>query len=78
MKTNEKEIIEIIAKIIRVDPNKITLDTNLFHDFGADSLLAIEILGALDKRYGVNVPEDRLNNKMKVADIIALVAEYVK
>jgi len=78
MRIDEKEIIGIIARVIRVDPGRITPETNLFYDLGVDSLLAIKVLAALDKKYGIDVPENRLNINMKVADIISLVAQYAK
>ena len=71
----EKEIKELIAKVAKVPVSKLTDDTNLFSDLGVDSLLGVEIFAALDKKYGLDIPENRLKDVQTVRDVIDLVAQ---
>lgn len=68
-----KEIKGIIAKITKLPVEKIDDDSNLFTDLGVDSLLGVEIFAALDKKYNLNVPEDKVKDVVTVNDLINLV-----
>ncbi len=72
----ESEIKALVSKIIKVPEDKISPDADLFKDLGIDSLLGVEIFASLDKKYGVNIPEKRLDKVKTLNDIIAVVAEY--
>ena len=56
----ENEIRKIVAKIIEVEPEKIGLDTHFVEDLGADSMTALEIMAALEKKFNINIPEEDL------------------
>ena len=72
-----KEIMALISKVIKVPEDKIDPNANLFTDLGVDSLLGVEIFAALDKKYGLDVPEEKLRDINTVNDIIALVNELL-
>ena len=74
----EQEIREIIAEIIEKDPKIITLDAHLFEDLGADSMMALEILAAMEKKYRVVVPEDKLPQLTSLRKIMGLVEKLRK
>ncbi|MFH1622886.1 MAG: acyl carrier protein [Candidatus Omnitrophota bacterium] len=69
----EQEIRTIIAEIIEKDSKNITLDAHLFQDLGADSMMALEILAAMEKKYRVVVPEDKLPELTSLRKIMELV-----
>lgn len=69
------EIKSLVAKIIKIPEEKIDPSANLFTELGVDSLLGVEIFAALDKKYGIEVPEERLKNISTLNDIINLVRE---
>ena len=79
--TNAKptqEIITLVAKIVKQPVDKVTLEANLFTDLRVDSLLGVEIFAALDKKYGLNVPEDKLREVTTVKDLVDLVESLKK
>ncbi|MDD4954353.1 MAG: acyl carrier protein [Candidatus Omnitrophica bacterium] len=53
----EQEIKKIISEITEVPVEKITPDADFFADLEVDSLKAIEIVAALEKKYRVVIPE---------------------
>lgn len=73
-----REIKNMVARVIKVPEDKITPDANLFADLGVDSLLGVEIFAALDKKYGVEIPEERLRNVTTINDIVSLVKDLTK
>ena len=72
------EIKTLVAKVIKLPEDKINPEANLFTDLGVDSLLGVEIFAVLDKKYGIEVPEERLRNVNTLNDIVALVKELKK
>ena len=54
-KTVEKEIISLISEVSGFDEEKITTETNLPDDLEIDSIKAIEITVALEKKFKISV-----------------------
>jgi len=68
-----KEIVELVSKITKVSQDKIKLESNLFTDLGVDSMIGIEIFSAIDQKYSLDVPEDKLKSVQTVGDLVSLV-----
>ncbi|ODS34066.1 MAG: acyl carrier protein [Candidatus Scalindua rubra] len=58
----EKEITSIVAEVTELDENEIwdKRDADFFKDLEIDSLLALEILALIEKKYKVQIPEEKL------------------
>ena len=63
----------IIANELGIDEGKITMDSRLAEDLGADSLDAVELIMALEDEFGVEVNDDDAQGIKTVGDIVALV-----
>ena len=75
---NEQRVVEVkelVSKIIKLPADQIDANANLFSDLGIDSLLGVEVFAALDRKYGINVPEEKLRNINTIIDIARLVDE---
>ena len=48
-----QEILEIVSMVIEKEIKDIPLDAHLIQDVGADSMMALEILAALEKKYKI-------------------------
>lgn len=68
------EIIEIIAKQLKVDVADITPDTDILDDLGADSLDVVELLMTIEDRYGITVPDSEAQSLRT----IRLISEYIE
>jgi acyl carrier protein len=53
----EQEIRQMISDITGVPEEKIKMDADFFTDLGVDSLKAIEIVAAMERKYRAVVPE---------------------
>ena len=74
----ENEITSLVSKIIKIPEDKIDPNANLFYDLGVDSLLGVEILASLDKKYGLDIPEDKLRSIKSLNDIISLTKQLLE
>ena len=49
---------DALAQQFEVDPETITMDTNLIDDLGADSLDVVELIMSLEDMYGISITDD--------------------
>ncbi len=75
MENIEKEISEIVSRVIKVPADKIDPNADLFKDLGVDSLLGVEIFASLDKRFNIDIPENKLEKIRTLNDMIAIAKE---
>ena len=73
----EFEIRKIIAKIIEVDPQKITPDAHFIEDLGSDSMMVLEMMAALEKKFGITIPEEQLVNIASLRQVTKLVSDLL-
>jgi acyl carrier protein len=67
---------EMIAEVLEVEPEEIT-ETSLFvEDHEADSLRAIEILARIEKKYKVEVPQEKLAEMVNLRAVYNTLAEH--
>ena len=48
----------IIAEVLSVDPEDITMDTTFVDDLGADSLDIFQIIMAIEEEFEIEIPND--------------------
>jgi acyl carrier protein len=72
--TIEEEVKKLVADIIEVPIEKLAPDADFFKDLGIDSLKAIEIVAAFEKRYRIIIPEEDIPKIRNLTNVI----EYVK
>ncbi len=70
------EVKKMIAEVTEREPEEIT-DTALFaEELGVDSLMAMEVMVAVDKKYKINIPEDEFATIKNVNDTVAVVLRH--
>ncbi len=69
----EQKVKEILAEQLGVDASKITLETNVATDLGADSLDLVEILMSLEDEFGVSIPDEQIAEIKTVKQIVDFV-----
>jgi acyl carrier protein len=73
----EKDIRELLAEILETEPDKIDAKANFVKDLGMDSMMALEILAGIEKKYRIVIPEDMLPKFTDLNTTINLVKEIL-
>ena len=73
----EKEIRSLIADIVELPEDKITPDALFVEDLGMDSMMALEILASLEKKYKIQVPEQYLTKFTNLRETVKIIKEYL-
>jgi acyl carrier protein len=69
----EKEIVSIIAEVSGFDEEEIKPDSNFFDDLEIDSIKAIEITVAIEKKYKISVRDEDVPNITTVKHAVDMV-----
>ena len=77
MQNIEEEIRAIIAEILEKDLQEVTPEAKFFEDLGADSMMALEILTAIEKKYKITIPENKLTQIATLKDTVVLAKEFL-
>lgn len=51
-----KELQDLAAEILGVDPDQVQMDKSFARDLAADSLDLVELIAAVEDKYGVELP----------------------
>ena len=70
----EQRVKAILAEQLGVDESKITADTNVIVDLGADSLDLVEVLMSLEDEFNVSIPDEAIAEVKTVKQIV----EYIE
>ena len=68
-----ERIQEALAAQFDVDPEKITKDTDIMNDLGADSLDLVELIMTLEDEYGVSITDESVYSHKTVGDITVFI-----
>jgi len=68
--SNFERVKKIIAKELKVDEAKVTMEADLAADLGADSLDAVEVIMALEDEFGMSISDEAAQNIKTVGDLV--------
>ena len=65
-----EKVREALAAQFEIDPEKITMETNLIDDLGADSLDVVELIRNIEDEFGVSISDEEAVNLFTVQKIV--------
>lgn len=71
-----EKVQKIISENLNVPLEKVTMDTHLVDDLGADSLDAVELIMALEEEYDIEVDDEAAQNMKYVRDLVNYIEEH--
>ncbi|MBE6894476.1 MAG: acyl carrier protein [Oscillospiraceae bacterium] len=66
---------EIISEQLEISEELITMESNLMEDFDADSLDLVDLVMSVEDEFGVEVPEEAVENLKTVGDVVKFIEE---
>ena len=67
---------DYLADQLEVEPEKITPDSDIMSDFEADSLDIVDMVMTLEDEFGIEVPDDAIENLRTVGDVVKFVDSH--
>ena len=61
---------KVIAEVLNVDPDEITMDTTFMDDLGADSLDVFQIIMGIEEEFDIEIPNEEAEKIISVGDAV--------
>ena len=68
---------QIIAEVLNVEPDEITMDTTFVDDLGADSLDVFQIIMGIEEEFDIEIPNEAAESIVTVADAVEQIKNAV-
>mgnify|MGYP004538941921 CR=1 FL=1 len=70
-----ERIRSLLASQLDIEEDRITMDSSFVEDFEADSLDVVDMVMSLEDEFGIEVPDDAIENFHTVGDVVRYVDE---
>lgn len=64
---------KIIAEVLNVDPDEITMETTFQDDLGADSLDVFQIIMGIEEEFDIDIPAEKAEKISTVEEAVELI-----
>ena len=74
----EADLRELVATILEVEPDTIDEQASFVKDLGMDSMMALEVLASIEKKYKIIIPEETLAKFTSLSQTVKIVQDMLK
>lgn len=74
----KKEVKELICEITEIPQKDLKEDAKFVEDLGIDSMMALEIVASLEKKYRITIPEDDIPLVRSLGSVYGLLEKLFK
>jgi acyl carrier protein len=74
----KKDVKALVAGIAEVPVEDLKDDAAFTEDLGIDSMMALEIVASIEKKYKVVIPEDKIPTVRSLQNVYELLGELLK
>lgn len=64
---------KVIAEVLNVDPDEITMETTFVDDLGADSLDVFQIIMGIEEEFDIEIPAEKAEKITTVEEAVELI-----
>lgn len=64
---------KVIAEVLNVDPNEITMETTFMDDLGADSLDVFQIIMGIEEEFDIEIPAETAEQITTVEQAVEMI-----
>lgn len=68
---------KVIAEVLNVDPDEITMDSTFVDDLGADSLDIFQVIMGIEEAFDIDIPADKAEKISTVGEAVELIKSAV-
>ena len=70
-----EEVKEIITRYVKIEPEKITLESKLNEDLDADSIDIADVVMDIEEKYGFEFSDEDAENIVAIKDLVKVIEE---
>ena len=68
---------KVIAEVLSVDPDEITMDTTFTDDLGADSLDVFQIIMGIEEENDIEIPTEKAESITTVEEAVEMIKSAI-
>ena len=76
--TIRQEVRELVSRVTQVPDDQLKDDARFTEDLGVDSMLALEIIASIEKKYKVIIPEEEIPNVRTLSNVYEILNKVWK
>ncbi len=65
-----EKVTEILAEQLAADKDAMTAETKIAEDLGADSLDLVDLLMSMEDEFGIEFPDEEVENLRTIGDVV--------
>ncbi|MBN2602322.1 MAG: acyl carrier protein [Candidatus Marinimicrobia bacterium] len=73
----QKQVISVVAKVLKMDASEISPDANFIFDLGADSMQSLELIAGFEEEFNIEMDEDKALAVQTVSDAVEFIYNYL-
>ena len=73
----ETDIRALVAEILEIGPTEFKRDAHFVKDLGMDSMMALEILAGIEKKYRIAIQEETLPKFVNLSSTVNIVQDIL-
>lgn len=72
------EVRDVVVEQLSVAPESVKPESKIIEDLGADSLDVVELVMALEEKFGIEIPDSEAEKLLSIQDVIDYVEKIQK
>jgi len=71
------EIKKLVGRVTERDPEEVPDKAHYLEELGVDSLMALEIMIAVDRKFGIDIPEEEFQKATNVNESVEMIERWL-
>jgi len=67
----------VVGKVLKISPSEISNEANFIFDLGANSMQSIQLVGAFEEEFDIELDEDKALEVQSIADAVDFISSYL-
>ena len=72
-----EKVRELICEQLELDEDRVTMDTDILDDLEADSLDIVDLIMSLEDEYGIEMPDEEVENIKTIGDVVRYIEDNI-
>ncbi|KEA45912.1 acyl carrier protein [Campylobacter mucosalis] len=73
-----EDVRDVVVEQLSVEPNAVKLESKIIEDLGADSLDVVELVMALEEKFGIEIPDGEAEKLISISDVVTYIEKLGK
>ena len=68
-----EDVRDVVVEQLSVAPDQVKLEAKIIEDLGADSLDVVELVMALEEKFGIEIPDSESEKLVTIGDVVSYI-----